>query len=221
MVVSAWKRHRVWAGGILLLTTLFAACSGGSAPSSATSTSAPTATATATTLAHGVIYQSSLKAPLTGWMDDSNLRPESDGYHIIGGYFTMAPITPPADTTVTVTMKQVAGGSGAFCGIVFRETYKNRYEFDIDANGEWYALKDVNAVHTDLVDPQPNAAIHQGVGASNVLEVSMQGSHFAFFVNGTQVGAADDTAHPSGQVGLAGDDGTEVVFTDFTVAQPT
>lgn len=74
---------------------------------------------------------------------------------------------------------------------------------------------------TRVVDYTPNAAIHGGYNVENTLEVQAIGSHFEFFVNGTQVGQADDTWFQVGEVGLTGDQDIEVVFTNITILLPS
>jgi hypothetical protein len=65
-----------------------------------------------------------------------------------------------------------------------------------------------------------NKAIKRGLNATNTLEVKAQGSLFTFFVNGTQVGhATDATIATAGKCGLAGNDGIEVVFTNFSLTR--
>jgi hypothetical protein len=47
------------------------------------------------------------------------------------------------------------------------------------------------------------------------------GSHFDFFVNGTQVGQIDDASYPTGEVGLEGSQNCEVVFTNLAITRTT
>jgi hypothetical protein len=49
--------------------------------------------------------------------------------------------------------------------------------------------------------------------------VQAQGGHFVFSVNGTQVGTADDTTFTTGDTGLSGNDGIEVVYTNLTISK--
>lgn len=63
-----------------------------------------------------------------------------------------------------------------------------------------------------------HVAIEIGPRQSNTLEVRAQGSHFVFFVNGAQVGTADDTTLPRvGEIALRAAGNAEVVFTDLTI----
>ena len=99
-------------------------------------------------------------------------------------------------------------------------TQDQDYDFDIDSNGKWVVYKcGSGTTCTKLQDYTPNAAIHSGLRASNTLMVRALGSHFDFFVNGTQVGQVDDTSYTSGMVGLSSGDSIEAVFSNLVISR--
>ncbi|MFI5273968.1 MAG: hypothetical protein ACHQ4H_13120 [Ktedonobacterales bacterium] len=184
----------------------------------------PAASATATaTLAANVLYQNALTTSAAGWPNDQNCFFRADGYHISGFHVCFAPIGDTINVTVSVQMTQTSGSLYTPHGIVFRHNSNpDRYEFDIDANGDWVFFKCLAAQNkcSEVVDWRSNSAILKGLNAINTLQVQAQGTHFSFSVNGELVGTADDTALSSGAVALVGNDNSEVIFTNITITQP-
>lgn len=205
-------------GTVLLLRIGAASPTPQGPPVGATATSAAAATATA---GLNVVFQDSLLSNANGWADDSHCSFQSDGYHVKDGYICYAPAGNFTDSTVSVQVKQVAGDVHYFYGLVLRRgSQGNFYEFDIDGNGKWAFGKVVNGTYTEIVPFVAHSAIKRGLNATNTLSVTASSTHFLFFVNGTQVGQADDSTFSSGYCGVEGDDHLEVVFTNFTIATP-
>lgn len=177
--------------------------------------------ANATATPNSVIYQNKLDGKdKANWNDDSTCGFKSDGYHVTAGFICLAPADKVGDAVYTVTVKQISGPDTYAFGLVFRHpSAGNYYDFQIDANGKWLFDKVVADKTTTIVDFTVNAAILKGLNQSNTISVQAQGSHFIFSVNGTQVGTADDTQFSSGDTGLAGNDGIEVVYTDFAITK--
>lgn len=185
-------------------------------------TGAATATAT-NTPGPAVLYQNALTTPDPAWQQDQNCFFRSDGYHIVGFNICFAPIADQQNTDIKVDMTVLNGDQGAPHGIVFRHNSNpDRYAFDLDSYGDWVFFKCIAAQNkcVSVVDYRPNSAIHQGLHATNTLEVIAVGSHFTFKVNGTEVGAADDSSLSVGAVGFEGHDNSEVVFSNLTITQP-
>ena len=189
-------------------------------PTATATKAAPKATATATQSSANVIYQNSLTSSPSGWTTDSHCSFSTDGYHIQGGYICYAPTSQQSDVGVDVQVSQLSGDNTSGFGIVFRrESQGNYYSFRVDSGGEWAAFVCQNGNCNSLGGTSDNS-IKTGLNATNELEVIAIGSHFDFYVNGTKVGSADDTTFASGEIGLSGADGDEVVFSNLVVAQP-
>ena len=106
-----------------------------------------------------------------------------------------------------MTVKGVKTSANTAYAIIFRhESSGNFYSFEITPDGQWGFYKFVNGKATAISDYQSDAAIQTGAGATNEMRVLAVGSHFVFYVNGQQVGVADDSTFTSGGVGLANDD---------------
>ncbi len=175
---------------------------------------------TNTALPSNVIFSDPLTSNANGWGDSNgHCFFQDNSYHIKNNYICYAPAGNITDANVTVQVEQVAGPLLYPYGIVFRRTSTgNWYEFDIDSNSKWTFVKTVNETTTTIVDYTPNAAIKGGLHTLNTLLVKIKGTHFEFFVNGTQVGQADDTTFASGKIGLsAGGAATEVAYTNFEI----
>jgi hypothetical protein len=180
-----------------------------------TNTAGPTATPTAT-----VLYQQAFTSKPSDWPDSAHCFFGTGGYHISGSYFCPAPIGNQTDTTISVNVKQISGATNLPYGIVFRIDDSNEhYELDVDSEGDYVFYNCDISTCTKLVDYTPNSAIHGGLNTTNTMSVTAKGSHFDFFVNGTKVGQTDDTSYTSGELGIAGSDGAECVFTNFLVTK--
>lgn len=167
-----------------------------------------------------ILFQDPLTNDTNGWGDtNGNCFFQDQAYHIKDNYICYAPAGIISDANISVQARQVAGSLVEPYGIVFRQTStKNWYEFFIDSNSQWVFDKVVNGTLVALVKPTPNAAIKGGLNTVNTLLVQTKGAHFEFFVNGTNVGEANDTAFTSGQAGLAaGGEGVEVAFNNFQI----
>ena len=167
-----------------------------------------------------------LQDPLTSnsnnWIVDANCFFSSDGYHIKASVLCFAPTDAVADGIATVTVKQLSGDIKSGYGIIFRRPSKgNYYAFFIDSNGKWTFAKTVDGVLATLIDFKADPAIKSGLNATNTLKVQAVGQNYTFFVNDTQVGQSTDATFTSkGLWGLSGQDGLEVVYTDFSLTKP-
>lgn len=170
-----------------------------------------------------MLFQDDFSSNTSGWLNDSKCSYGADGYHVADAYICYAPTGATSDSIVSADIKQTAGDITWFYGIVFRRASKgNFYELFIDSDGKWEFNKVVNNTRTHLLPYVPAAAIHTGLNASNTVTARAIGSHFEFFVNGTQVGQFDDSTFSSGRCGLAsaGDGQVQIVATHFSLALP-
>ena len=182
----------------------------------ASNTPAPTATTS------NIIFQDALTSNTNGWSDDgTNCTFRNGSYHVKGAA-CFAPLTSPVgDATVSVAVKRISGPANEPYGLAIRHASQgNFYDFVITGDGSWAAFLHKGG-NTSLLHPYTNnAAIHQGLGVSNVLKVMMSGSTFQCYVNGVQVGQFTDSSFASGAVGVSNlGTGTTVdaAFNDFEV----
>jgi hypothetical protein len=185
-------------------------------------------TPTATTIAERAVYQNAM----TGAAADDGKWPagsdcgnqcgfKSDGYHISTDLTCLASITPIADGTISVDVKQLSGSTTLGHGIALhRASSGNYYQFGIDSAGKWYFAKYVKNDPQLLVQFTANAAITKGLNVTNHLQVTSKGSRYTFSVNGTTLDSFDDLSYPSGIPGLSGNSNADVVYTHFKVTQP-
>jgi hypothetical protein len=169
-----------------------------------------------------VIYQSSLKGSLDNWEIGADCAPKSDGYHIMSGSICYAPIGSQTDADIKVDVVQQSGSTELFYGIVLRSTPREHYYlFGIDGNGKWLFVNVPSTSQLPVSDIAPTleSALHSGLHEVNKLEVKMKGSHFDFFINGAKVGEINDSHYATGQIGLSGEDGVEVVYTDLSIVK--
>lgn len=172
------------------------------------------------------LYQNALTSPAPGWANggNSNCKFEPDGYHVFNGAECFAPLAAQRDDNISVRVKQVhTGDVNAMFGVVFRASgsSNSEYMFGIWTTGEW--LFGTWGGDRHYSGPTASPAIHRGLGASNTLAVHISGTHFEFFINGTDVGGADDSSFSSGYCGLMVEQNQyeEAVFTDITVTKWT
>ncbi|HEU5440809.1 MAG TPA: hypothetical protein VFU88_16105 [Ktedonobacterales bacterium] len=165
-----------------------------------------------------VVYSNSLIGTAAGWPNGRGCSQQTDGYHITANVSCYPNIYAQSDVTLSVEARQINGVINQTYGISFRRiNTDDRYFFGIDGLGHWVFGKVVNGQGQRVVDFTPNPAIRRGLNQLNTLTVAANGRHFTFFVNGTRVGSRDDSSLASGLWGLAGEDGIEVVFTNFVM----
>lgn len=194
----------------------------GSRVSTPTSTTPGTSTSATSTPTEQVLFQDALTSSShdDGWPNDGNCSFAGDGYHIRGGYLCYAPADDVSAGTISVQAAQASGDTTQGYGLVLRRTSKgNYYIFAIDSSGEWAFYKFVNDSGTAIHDFSKTVALKSGLNAKNTLKVTMSGSSFTFYVNGTHVGDATDTTFTSGKSGVAGASNTEVVYTTYKVTK--
>jgi hypothetical protein len=173
------------------------------------------------TVTEHVIYQNPLTATALGWANDTHCSFANDGYHAKNGYVCYAPVGKQSDIDVSVQVHQISGLADHHVAIWFRVTPGGaQYGFLVVGDGAWKFGKYDGTQWTDIVPYTSNNAVNGGLTATNLLRVQAIGSHFAFFINGTQVGQADDSSYTSGFIGLGVESGIEAVFTNLTIFQP-
>ena len=223
------RRTGLIVGIVVAVVVVLGLCGGGtllvvlSQGQTSTPTSSATSGVSATpTPAETVIYANTFASDASDWSQDpGHCYSSSDGYHAQDGYICYAPVGIQTDASVTVNVQQVSGPTTHAYGLVFRRTsVGNYYDFMIDSNGKWLFEKCVNDNCTSIVDFKANDAIKGGLNTSNTLKVAAKGSHFDFFVNGTQVGSEDDTTFASGKVGVVCTSSIDCVFTNLIIARP-
>jgi hypothetical protein len=190
-------------------------------------TAAPTATSQPTdtpqpldTATPSVLYSDPMTTGALGWAAGNQCAAKGDGYHITGNWLCFGPTNVKmTNADVSVQTNELSGGIVPSFAIEFRgdSNFDNFYRFGINSGGQWQFGKAVNGAdnYVDIVRLTPNGAIVSGHNAVNTMEVVAKGSHFDFYVNGTKVGQADDGTFGSGQIGLAANNGVEVVYTNF------
>ena len=177
-----------------------------------------------TTPGAAILFQDPLTNDTRGWADtNGNCFFQDNAYHIKDNYVCYAPAGIISDANITVQARQLTGSLLEPYGMIFRQTSTgNWYAFFINSNSQWAFDKVVNGTDNALVPFTANAAIKGGLNTVNTLLVQAKGAHFVFFVNGAQVGEADDSTFASGQSGLAaGGEGAEVAFNNFQITAAT
>jgi hypothetical protein len=163
--------------------------------------------------------------PLTS--DLGNLPPagsSSDAFVADGYDMTTSSVAPYGyrdftDANIQVTVKHLDGDTSDSYGIAFRHSDGGTsYLFLITYTGAAGFLKLANHHLTVIQLFHPGVVMRTGLRAANTLQVQANGSHFEFFINGANVGAADDTSFVSGSPGLASVGG-ETIFSDFYLAE--
>jgi hypothetical protein len=202
------------------VTRSAATTSAGSEPTAASGIPLPTATPEPRLV---TIFSDTLASNAHPWPVGGGCAFQSGGYQISGPAQCGAPLNPPTNQNVSVTLQQTAGSGSISYGIAFRvgSGPTEEYSFMINSAGEWYVA---NASGGMLIPLRSSPAIHQGLNQPNTLEVDMTGSQFTFYINSFAVGGVTDGSYASGGLALlvAPSDsaaGTTVLYTDFLVTQ--
>jgi hypothetical protein len=169
-----------------------------------------------------VVYQNSLKGSPANWENGSDCAAKPDGYHIMSGSICYAPVGGQANVDIKVSVVQVSGSAELFYGLVVRSSpAQHYYLFGIDGNGRWVFVNVQSPSQPPIyiVTPTLDSAVHGGLHQANTLEVRMKGAAFTLFINGTKVGGINDAQYATGQIGLSGEDGVEVVYTNLSIVK--
>lgn len=168
---------------------------------------------------HALPFQDALTSNTNGWKEaNGQCFFQDNSYHIENGYTCFAPVVQASDVNITVQARQLSGPLTQHYGIVFRHVDDNNwYEFILNSDTEWGFYKTLNGTEAAIVQDTINPAINGNLNSANTLRVQAKGSHFIFFVNGTQVGEAEDSAFASGRSGLFAGGYIEVAFNNFEI----
>ena len=188
---------------------------------SASPTGAGTTSGT-TTPGEQIVFQDALTSAShdDNWPNDTNCSFASDGYHIKDSYLCYAPAGNIGDGTISVQVAQARGDTTEGYGLVLRRASRgNYYIFAIDSSGEWAFYKFVNDTGTAIKDFAKSPALQSGLNARNTIKVTMKGTSFTFYANGTQLGEATDSAFTTGKSGVSGGSNLEVIYTTYKVTK--
>lgn len=169
-----------------------------------------------------IVYHNSLKNGSDLWPTDTHCFFGADGYHVKDGYICPPDLRAASDVDIVAQVKQFGGDENAY-GITLRYTRGvGLYEFLITRFGYWgfytcdLAAQKCSAVirfaHTD--------ALQEGQDTLNTMEARAVGTHFNFYLNGIQVGQADNSTYATGLTALFAGQDMECVFSNLTIAQP-
>jgi len=215
-------------GGVIVLTLLIAGLvaimsrpSGGQANVGAIRTTTPHAvTPTASpTPVEPITYQAPLSSATRNWPISGHSFFANGGYELSGAWISYAPANTFSDGVVSVQMRQLSGPADQFYGLLVRGANNNLYYFfGVNGSQQWTFSLVTDGNGKPLVAPTTDSHIATGPNASNTIALRANGGHFVFYVNGAQVGQSDDSAIPSGSLGLANTVGAlSVVYNNFTV----
>jgi hypothetical protein len=127
-------------------------------------------------------------------------------------------VTVPNTVNIMVTMKSTAASfSGAGIGFRVPTTGDDDYSFHISSTGACTATDEV----TDVVffNNTSCSAVATGANAVNTLKITQSGAQMNFYVNGTQVGSANDATLSTGGIALQVGTNTSMVFNNFVLTQ--
>jgi hypothetical protein len=124
--------------------------------------------------------------------------------------------------TVKVDVRVAQAEQDALVGLALRHVSNgNHYVFGLALdgttfNGDWVFASVVNGQGA-LIASGSDPAIQRSADGVNTLRVDFQGKHFGFWVNGAQVGEADDaTLSGLGLLGMSAGGNSSALFSHFT-----
>jgi hypothetical protein len=180
-----------------------------------------------------VLFKDDFSSPTSGW--DHTKYEEGIMDYYSGGYrmhidatdlnFWSTPHKDYVDVRVEADAGKLGGPDENRIGLICRSDGTNYYFFIISSDG-YYGIglfKDGKARLLGQDQMLPSTSIHTGL-AVNHLRLDCQGSGLTAFVNGFQLGQAQDASLTHGDAGLlAGtfkDPGVDIVFDNFMVFAP-
>lgn len=125
-------------------------------------------------------------------------------------YYLVDPLTQETQntmTTVSAKVDKVSGAANVGFGLVFcYQDIKNYYAVLIDAQGQYTFIKSVSGTVTTLIkfNTPTTATLNSGLGASNVITVSLNSSTNTFTIgfNGTTETTYTDNSFTGGEAGF-------------------
>ncbi|HEX2347186.1 MAG TPA: protein kinase [Ktedonobacterales bacterium] len=184
-----------------------------------TATARPAPTASPTPI-ENITYQAPLTSATRSWPNSAHSFFANGGYELTGAWIAYAPSGRFGDGSVSTQARQVSGASNLFYGLLLRGAGNNLYYFyGVNGSQQWtFALvRDGNG--QPIVAATTDTHINAGLNATNTLTVRAAGSHFTFYINGAQVGQADDATIAAGELAVINPSGDlSVVYNNFTVA---
>jgi len=132
-------------------------------------------------------------------------------------------MTSLSDFHLSAEARRVSGPIDAPYGVSFRDDDSNYYYFKISDDGNFRVALYYNGKWETVISWTTTSTIHPG--EANRLAVRGEGSHLTFYINGAQVGEADDSRVGAGTAGVAlelNDPGDEAIFEfdNFEVRAP-
>ena len=132
----------------------------------------------------------------------------SGGYEITNGTYAeevshgcAAEKTNFTNFVYQVQLMIVKGSCG---GLVWRANSKanNFYEFHVCSNGIFEVYDTFTGIFSSPFLNGTSAAVHKGLGQTNILAVVAIGSTMTVYINGHKIGSFTDTSNSHGQIGL-------------------
>lgn len=125
------------------------------------------------------------------------------------------------DLVVEVDATLLEAPKGSTYGLQFRQSGGDCYWFGVSSEGEYRFRAYIKGKWANIIPWSPSAAVQAG-GRPNKLQVVARGNSFAFFINGVQVGAAQDDSLREGTIAVfvgANDEGQQAhaAFSNLSV----
>lgn len=168
-----------------------------------------------------ITYQAPLTSATHNWPSSQHSFFANGGYELAGAWIAYAPSGQFGDGSVSVQARQISGAPNLFYGLLLRGDGDNLfYFFGVNGSQQWTFSVVRNGNGQSLSGQTTDAHIHAGLNATNTLTVRAVGGHFVFYVNGAQVGQADDGSIAAGTLAVINPSGDlSVVYNNFTVAR--
>lgn len=184
-----------------------------------TATARPAPTASPTPV-ENVTYQAPLTSATRSWPNSGHSFFANGGYELAGAWIAYAPSGQFSNGSVSTQARQISGAPNLFYGLLLRGAGNNLYYFyGVNGSQQWTFALVRNGNGQPIVAATTDAHINAGLNATNTLTVRAAGSHFTFYINGAQVGQADDATIAAGELAVINPSGDlSVVYNNFTVA---
>ncbi len=133
-----------------------------------------------------------------------------------------------ASISVTVSLVSAQEPTQSYCGISFRaRSDRDNYRLFVDGEGFYRLTRRMDNVSTALVDWTRAEALLPGVGASNKIQVMVEGPLITVYANGVKLTQVRDDTFLQGHVALQAQGGssevesaTVFVFRDMEISAP-
>jgi tRNA A-37 threonylcarbamoyl transferase component Bud32 len=166
------------------------------------------------------------------WDQNSQCVFGHDGYHVVQEVSLTTSLHGCHEAAysyqnlaLSVQLKILSGQSGGVFVRLHTDflNFYSGYLFEVDSQGRYRISNFSRGITEPFVDWTGTAALREGTGAVNTLEIIAKGSALAFYANGVYLTSINDGSYSDGNIGFlarTGETNADVVYSNLNIYAP-